>query len=67
MNVLKKRGRPKSENVAEYRFEIRLTKEDKEKLDYIRSVTGKSRTDILRKGLELTHNIAKINPRSLMD
>lgn len=67
VGTLRKRGRPKKDVVAEYRVEIRLTKEDKEKLDYVREVTGKSRTDVYRKGLDLAYQLAKVSPRSLFD
>ncbi|RGB68998.1 MULTISPECIES: ribbon-helix-helix domain-containing protein [Oscillospiraceae] len=44
-------GRPPSANPKQERTEIRLTKEDKEILEYCCKVTGKSKSDIVREGI----------------
>lgn len=44
-------GRPPSDNPKQTRTEIRLTKEDKEILEYCCKVTGKSKSDVVREGI----------------
>ncbi|WP_147539041.1 ribbon-helix-helix domain-containing protein [Anaerotruncus rubiinfantis] len=44
-------GRPPSDNPKQVRTEIRLTKEDKEILEYCCKVTGRSKSEIVREGI----------------
>lgn len=48
----KKKGRPTS-NPKTYQMRIRFSKDDKEKLEYCSYKTGKTKSDIIREGIEL--------------
>lgn len=48
-------GRPLSDNPKNVRVETRMTKEDLEKLEYCCRVTGKSRSEIVREGIETVY------------
>ena len=58
-----KMGRPYSDNPKQMRVETRMTKEELEKLDYCCRVTGKSRSKIVREGIDVIytklHNLEK--------
>lgn len=48
-------GRPLSDNPKNVRVETRMTKEDLEKLEYCCRITGKSRSEIVREGIEAVY------------
>jgi hypothetical protein len=52
----KKPGRPRLENKREHRFEFRVNDEEISKLDYCVEATGKSRTEIIRTGVDIVYN-----------
>ena len=52
-------GRPKAENPKDLQYRLRLTKEEAEKLEYCCKVTGKTKADILREGLERIYQEVK--------
>lgn len=55
--MTKKFGRPlKGESGKFERFEFRLSKEEKEKLETLSKKTGMSKTDIILKGIEIIYN-----------
>lgn len=51
METKRKRGRPKIDNPKKEWFQMRLTKEDRKLLDEIKSVTGKTKSQIIRDSL----------------
>lgn len=55
----KKRGRPKADGMKSKRVGLRLTEERYEKLEYLSKATGKSKTDILLKGVDMYESILK--------
>ena len=55
----KKRGRPNVDEMKSKRVGIRMTEERYEKLEYLSKVTGKSKTDILLKGVDMYDSILK--------
>lgn len=55
----KKRGRPKIDGMKSKRVGLRLTEERYEKLEYLSKATGKSKTDILLKGVDMYESILK--------
>lgn len=55
-----KRGRPKKEVSKSESFTLRLTKEEQNKLEYISFETGKSRSEVLLKGLEMQYKLHKL-------
>ena len=48
-----KRGRLAKEDGRKAKYLLRMSKEEQETLDYIHRKTGKSKAEILRKGLQL--------------
>ncbi len=56
-------GRPHSDNPKQVRVETRMNKEELEKLEYCCRVTGKSRSEIVREGIDVVyiklHNLEK--------
>lgn len=52
-------GRPKIDNPKSLQYRLRMTKEDLEKLEYCCEVTGKSKAEVLREGLELVYQSVK--------
>ena len=56
-------GRPTSDNARRLRVETRMNKEELEKLEYCCRVTGKSRSEIVREGIDVVyiklHNLEK--------
>lgn len=52
-------GRPKSDNPKSDRLEIRMTKEESERLIKCSKELGISRTDVLMKGLSLVESELK--------
>lgn len=49
-------GRPPSDNPKSSRVEIRMTPEEEEKLDYCCKVSGKSRSEVAREGIQIMYN-----------
>ena len=45
-------GRPHSDNPRQMRVETKLTKDELKKLDYCCKVSGKSRSEIIREGID---------------
>ncbi len=58
MDILKRRGRPKSISPKTRIFQIRLDESDTAKLEYVREKFGESPTEILREGLRMRYNLA---------
>lgn len=56
----KRRGRPPKDDRMEYQYRIRLTAKDAGILDYLCERQGKSKADVLRKGLLIQYNMTKI-------
>lgn len=48
-------GRPHSDNPKHVRVETRMTTEELEKLEYCCKVTGKSRSQIVREGVDIVY------------
>lgn len=48
-------GRPHSDNPKHVRVETRMTTEELEKLEYCCRVTGKSRSEIVREGIDVVY------------
>ena len=55
----KKRGRQKKDESKTKRVGLRMTEERYEKLEYLSKGTGKSKTDILLKGVDMYDSILK--------
>lgn len=55
---IRKRGRPKKNGAKIVPCMIRLTEADAEKLNYIVGKTGKTRSSIIREGIQMRYNIA---------
>ena len=51
-----KTGRPHSDNPRQMRVETKMTVEELEKLDYCCKVTGKSRSEIVREGIDVVYS-----------
>ena len=58
MDILKRRGRPKSKSPKTRIFHVRLDESDTAKLEYVREKFGESPTEILREGLRMRYNLA---------
>ena len=52
-------GRPISDNPRQMRVETKMTVQELEKLDYCCKITGKTRSEIVRKGIDRIY--AKLN------
>ena len=52
-------GRPISDNPKQIRVETRMTKDELEKLDYCCKVSEKTRSEIIRAGINETYNNLK--------
>lgn len=48
-------GRPKIDNPADVQFRIRLTKDDYKLLDNCAEILNTTKSDVIRKGIELVH------------
>ena len=57
----KKRGRPASGESRAYQYRIRLSEDEAEMLEYLCDREGKTKADILIKGLMIQYNIGKFN------
>ena len=57
----KKRGRPPTGESRLYQYRIRLSEDEAEMLEYLCGREGKTKADILRKGLSIQYNIGKFN------
>ena len=57
----KKRGRQASGESRAYQYRIRLSEDEAEMLEYLCDREGKTKADILRKGLMIKYNIGKFN------
>lgn len=51
--------RKKGKNCKDERLALRITKEDRERLEYVTGRTGKNMSDILREGLKMQYELAK--------
>ena len=54
-----KKGRPPIDNPKAIQYRIRLTQEEAEKLEYCCKVTGMTKADILREGIERVYQEVK--------
>lgn len=52
-------GRPLSENPKEYNTRIRMNKTEVEMLEYCSKITGKTKADIIRLGIEMVYDEIK--------
>lgn len=52
-------GRPLSDNARKSKVETRMSKEELEKLDYCCKLTGKTRSEIIREGVDIVY--ARLN------
>ena len=57
--MIKKRGRPPKEKSRNCCYKIRMTEDEMAVLDNISRKTGKNKSDILREGLQMQHNLFK--------
>lgn len=57
----KKRGRPPTGESRTYQYRVRLSEDEAELLEYLCDREGKTKADILRKGLAIQYNIEKFN------
>ena len=57
----KKRGRPPTGESRTYQYRVRLSENEAELLEYLCDREGKTKADILRKGLAIQYNIEKFN------
>ena len=48
-------GRPLSDNPRQERVETKMTKEELKKLDYCCQATGKSRSEVIRAGIDVIY------------
>lgn len=55
----KKKGRPRKEFPREYQYRIRLSLGDIYTLEYIQDVTGKTKAEIFRDGLQSEYEKAR--------
>ena len=58
MDILKRRGRPKTERPKDRIIRVRLDEKDMAKLEYVRDKFGESYSDVLREGLRMRYNLA---------
>ena len=57
-------GRPISENPRQMRVETKMTKEELEKLDFCCRVSEQSRSEIVRKGIDVVYaKLIKLNKK----
>lgn len=54
---MRTRGRPKKDESRDQTYSLRLNEEDSTYLEYLHEITGKSRSDILRKALKMYFEI----------
>lgn len=54
-----KTGRPKAENTKNNQYRLRMTDLELERLDYCCKVTGLTKADVLRKGIDKIYNELK--------
>ena len=59
--IKKKRGRPPTGEARTYSYRVRLTEDEAEILDYLSDKLGKSKAEVLRKGLTIQYNLEKFN------
>ena len=59
--IKKKRGRPPTGEARTYGDRVRLTEDEAEILDYLSDKLGKSKAEVLRKGLAIQYNLEKFN------
>lgn len=57
--VAEKKGRPFSENAKDYMLRVRLDKNELAKLDYIAEENNLSRSDVVRKGIDIQYDDIK--------
>ncbi len=57
-----KMGRPISDNPRQMRVETKMTKDELKKLDYCCEVSGKTRSEVIREGVDIVY--AKLNKSS---
>ena len=59
--IKKKCGRPPTGEARTYGYRVRLTEDEAEILDYLSDKLGKSKAEVLRKGLAIQYNLEKFN------
>lgn len=57
--VADKKGRPFSENAKDFMLRVRLDKNELAKLDYIAEENNLSRSDVVRKGIDIQYDDIK--------
>ena len=59
-----KTGRPISDNPRQMRVETKMTVQELEKLDYCCKITGKTRSEIVREGIDVVYaKLSKLNKK----
>ena len=58
-DVKKKRGRPKHEGSKTYRYELRLTEDEYNRLNKLSESTGETKIDLLLQGFRMVENLKK--------
>ena len=59
--IKKKSGRHPTGEARTYGYRVRLTEDEAEILDYLSDKLGKSKAEVLRKGLTIQYNLEKFN------
>ena len=59
--IKKKCGRPPTGEARTYGYRVRSTEDEAEILDYLSDKLGKSKAEVLRKGLTIQYNLEKFN------
>ena len=58
-DVKKKRGRPKQKGSKIYRYELRLTEDEYNRLNNLSESTGETKIDLLLQGFRMVENLKK--------
>lgn len=56
---MRTRGRPKKEDIKKNVFIVRLSDEEVKMLEYTSNKTGETKSEVIRKGIFIKHNLAK--------
>lgn len=59
VDVLKKRGRPKSEDSKFVQLRVRLSRDESEMLDYVCAKRHQIRTEVVRQAIKAQYNLEK--------
>lgn len=56
-------GRPRRDGSKTGRVELRISTEEEQMLNDLSELTGKSKSDIIRKGIKISYNLEKYNEK----